>query len=95
MEELKAFARDKQDDLSILGVQTNITLLEALGADKINTKFETSWPNYHMVNEESKRDYDVFHGVTLYLLDRDKKILAKRFSLEQLDSILKNLREGR
>ncbi|MEN9298244.1 MAG: hypothetical protein RLZZ429_557, partial [Bacteroidota bacterium] len=38
-------------------------------------------PNYRQL-------YDIFKTPTLYLLDKDKRIIAKQLSLEQFDDLI-------
>lgn len=49
------------------------------------------WINVHDPEHESdyRYKYDVFSTPTIYLLDKDKKIIAKRLSVEQLNDFLR------
>jgi thiol-disulfide isomerase/thioredoxin len=50
------------------------------------------WTNVHDPNHEStfRRDYDVYSTPVVYLLGKEKKIIAKRLTIEQLKEFIQN-----
>lgn len=65
--------------------------------NNINRMGLTMWQNVHdMYNETNFRHvYDIYSTPVIYLLDKDKTIIAKRISVEQLDMILNKYINGR
>ncbi len=58
-----------------------------------------SWVNVYQTEEQKKKDedakkpsykqlYDVTQTPTLYLLDKDKRIIAKKLTWQQMDGVL-------
>ena len=58
-----------------------------------------SWINVYQTEEQKKKDedakkpsykqlYDVTQTPTLYLLDKDKRIIAKKLTYQQMDDVL-------
>jgi hypothetical protein len=70
----KVFMKEKHLSPEWLQVYETV---EARKADEKNGK-----PNYRQL-------YDFHLTPTMYLLDKDKKIIAKKLSLEQFDEIIK------
>ena len=83
----------KHQDVKVYAVQTNST-----GADKWKKYIKDhklDWINvmdtYHTSN--FRHDYDVVTTPMIYLLDEDKKIIAKKIDVENLDKVLKHFRD--
>ena len=79
--------------MKVFAVQTNST-----GADKWKKyikEHKLDWINvmdtYHTSN--FRHDYDVVTTPMIYLLDENKKIIAKKIDVENLDKVLKHFRD--
>jgi len=75
--------------VKVLAVQTEYNL-DTL-KNTINRMGLGMWQNVHdMYNETNFRHvYDIYSTPVIYLLDKNKTILAKRITVEQLDMFLK------
>lgn len=90
----------KQFGVQMIGVNTNFNELTAWKKFITEQKFDTSWTHIYQTeaafNAEIKAGkpstirqlYDVFKTPTFYLLDKDKKIIAKNLSIEQFNDFL-------
>ncbi len=83
----------KHQDIKVYAVQTN-----SIGADKWKKYIKDhklDWINvmdtYHTSN--FRHDYDVVTTPMIYLLDENKKIIAKKIDVENLDKVLKHFRD--
>ncbi|MEO6639430.1 MAG: hypothetical protein ABIN25_14215, partial [Ginsengibacter sp.] len=67
--------------------------------DFINKNNLQSWVNVYQTDEQKKQSedakkpsykqlYDITQTPTLYLLDKDKRIVAKKLTIEQMDDVL-------
>ena len=66
----------------------------------INEKHLEDWINVYQTEEDLNKEikgglpttirqqYDVFKTPTLYLLDKDKRIIAKQLSIQQFDDLI-------
>lgn len=88
--DVKAKANNKMDVFAV-----SMTVEPKLWKDYIQEQ-KLPWTNVHDPNHESnfRRYYDVYSTPVVYLLGKDKKIIAKRLSIEQLkDFIEKGITE--
>ncbi len=65
------------------------TEMEKFVKDKSMTKFVNVWDKY--IRNDFRNWYDVYSTPVLYLLDKNKKIIAKRIGIEQLEELLDHL----
>ncbi|MEO7960619.1 MAG: thioredoxin-like domain-containing protein [Ginsengibacter sp.] len=87
-----------------LGVKIYAVLSEPKEVEKwkefINKNNLQSWSNVYQTGEQKKTEedskkpsykqlYDITQTPTLYLLDKEKRIIAKKLSIEQMDDLLK------
>jgi peroxiredoxin len=81
-------ARWKQRGVTMLGVKTEGTKEEwtAFIRDKKLSGWLHAWDPGYTTNY--RKFYDVYSTPVVYLLDENKKILAKRLGVEQLDGFL-------
>lgn len=91
----------KQLGVQVLGVNTNFKELAAWKQFVTDQHFDAGWTHAYQTeadfNAEIKAGkpttirqlYDVFKTPTFYLLDKDKKIIAKNLSIEQFNDFLK------
>ncbi|MDR3297486.1 MAG: redoxin domain-containing protein [Prevotellaceae bacterium] len=56
--------------------------------DGVEAEDEHGKPTTYSLGNNFRQNYDVYSTPTLYLLDSDKKIIAKRMSVEMLEKIL-------
>ncbi|MEP6583707.1 MAG: thioredoxin-like domain-containing protein [Ginsengibacter sp.] len=97
---LDSFYRAKWKDA---GVKMYAVLTETKEQDKwkefINKNNLQSWVNVYETGEQKKENdeaqkpsykqlYDVTQTPTLYLLDKDKRIVAKKLTIDQMDDVL-------
>jgi thiol-disulfide isomerase/thioredoxin len=79
---------NKGIDIEVLAIQTQ--LKEKPWIDFIKNKKIEDWINaydqYMITN--FRNNYDIYSTPTLYLLDKDKKIIAKRLAVEQIEKII-------
>lgn len=90
----------KQFGVQVIGVNTNFNELTAWKNFVTDQHFDTGWTHVYQteaaLNAEIKAGkpttirqlYDVFKTPTFYLLDKDKKIIAKNLSIEQFHDFL-------
>jgi thiol-disulfide isomerase/thioredoxin len=90
----------KQLGVQVVGVNTNFKELAAWKLFVKNESFDTGWIHAYQteaaLNAEIQAGtpttirqlYDVFKTPTFYLLDKDKKIIAKNLSVEQFHDFL-------
>ncbi len=90
----------KQYGVQMIGVNTNFNELAAWKKFIAEQNFDSSWAHIYQTeaafNAEIKagkpstirQQYDVFKTPTFYLLDKDKKIIAKNLSIEQFNDFL-------
>ena len=90
----------KQIGVQVIGVNTNFKELAAWKKFVTDQKFDAGWTHIYQTeadfNAEIKAGkpatirqlYDVFKTPTFYLLDKDKKIIAKNLSLDQFHEFL-------
>lgn len=86
--ELKALKEDDAYDFNLLAISTSSNRDEWV--EKVEEYGVGSW--YHVSNHQRLVDfstlYDISSTPVIYLLDQDQKIVAKRISVENLESIL-------
>lgn len=91
-------AKWKKEGVEIIGVNTNDNTFEEWKGF-INQHHLTGWTHLWQPKKEKEADelaqrpnfrqlYDVVQTPTMYLLDKDKRILAKKLSIEQYDALI-------
>ncbi|OWY23592.1 DUF5106 domain-containing protein [Sphingobacteriales bacterium UPWRP_1] len=80
----------KDKGVTILGICTRVELDEI---KKFVAEYKLPWNNlWDPYNRTKFRDlYDIYSTPTIYVLDKDKKIIAKRLDPKQVDEMLDNL----
>jgi len=88
---LAEFYKEKKDiyNLEVFAVYSEADTAEWLGYLRTN---EYNWINAAdlLWKTNFKQHYDIYATPVIYILDRNKKIIAKRIDVEQLDDFLKN-----
>lgn len=81
----------KQKGVAVIGIKTEGTREEWLGF--IKNKHLTGWVHAWDPQSQSnyRRLYDVYSTPVIYLLDEQKKIIAKRLGVEQLGEFLERI----
>lgn len=88
--DLVSYSKEMSDKVGIVGVQTNIDAFVRIGLATAVGAIESSWSNFQILHDNDKIKFDVNDGVVLYLLDKDKRILAKRISVDQIKQYIEN-----
>lgn len=80
----------KNKGLTIIGVCTRVEIDEI---KKFAEEYKLPWTNlWDPYNQSKFRDlYDIYSTPTLYLLDKDKKIIAKRIAPQQVEEIINSI----
>ncbi len=92
-------AKWKNEGVKIYGVLSE-TKEQEKWRDFINKNNLQSWVNVYQTDEQKKETegaqkpsykqlYDITQTPTLYLLDKDKRIIAKKLTIDQMDDLLK------
>ena len=88
--------------VQVIGVNTNFKELAAWKQFVTDQHFDAGWSHVYQTEAALNAEinagkattirqlYDVFKTPTFYLLDTNKKILAKNLSLEQFNDFLQN-----
>lgn len=84
----------KEKGLTTIGICTRVEIDEI---KKFAEEYHLPWLNvYDPYNRTRFREmYDIYSTPTLYLLDKDKKIIAKRISPQQIEELINNLSGGK
>ncbi len=92
----------KQLGVQVIGVNTNFKELAAWKQFITDQHFNTGWSHIYQTEEALNAEinagkattirqlYDVFKTPTFYLLDKDKKIIAKNLSIDQFHEFLQS-----
>jgi thiol-disulfide isomerase/thioredoxin len=90
----------KQYGVQMIGVNTNFKEIAAWKKFVLDQKFDAGWEHIYQTEADFNAEiragkpatirqlYDVFKTPTFYLLDKDKKIIAKNLSIEQFNEFL-------
>lgn len=98
-------AKWKANGVAIYSVNIYENELKAWKEFLMEKKISTEWSHTYQTKEariaEEKAGlpnyrqlYDIFKTPTMYLLDKDKRIIAKQLSLEQFDALIEKKAEG-
>ena len=91
-------AKWEKEGVKIFGVLTDSKVIDQWKEFMVKNNLH-SWINVYQTGEERKAEedakkpsykqlYDVTQTPTLYLLDRDKRIIAKKLTMQQMDDVL-------
>jgi len=90
--ELTSYSSTKPSEVTIIGVHTDVGKVDAFPT--ILQEEKHPWNDFQMTENTSKVYYDIYATPVIYVLDRNKTIIAKRISVEQMaDLIARELEE--
>ncbi len=85
------YSNEKPDNMEVFAVSIDTSRMEW---DRFVNTFDTPWINTHEPmgwEGKSASDYNVYATPTLYLLDRERRIIARPLNLRELRRALKKL----